>query len=104
MEEIEDEMVRDAAIIGSAQAIEHYEITRYGTLAEWARQIGYDRAAELLEETLEEEKQTDALLTELAQTINERAEEQSKEDNDEEEKSERVARSQPRSKGRRVKA
>lgn len=73
MEEIKDEVVRDAAIIGSAQAIEHYEITRYGTLAEWARQLGNERAVELLNETLEEEKKTDELLTELAQTVNEDA-------------------------------
>lgn len=82
MEEIEDEMVRDAAIIAAQQAIEHYEITRYGTLAEWARQLGNEEGAELLNQSLEEEKKTDALLNELARTVNEQAD--SGEDEDEE--------------------
>ena len=56
----------DAALIASAQAVEHYEITRYGTLKRWAEQLGYDDAAKLLNETLEEEAQTDEDLTTLA--------------------------------------
>ena len=56
----------DAALIASAQAVEHYEITRYGTLKRWAEQLGYDDAAELLNETLDEEAQTDEDLTTLA--------------------------------------
>ena len=56
----------DAALIASAQAVEHYEITRYGTLKRWAEQLGYDEAAELLDETLQEESQTDEDLTALA--------------------------------------
>ena len=56
----------DAALIASAQAVEHYEITRYGTLKRWAEQLGYDDAAKLLNETLEEEAQTDENLTTLA--------------------------------------
>lgn len=67
MEEVEDPEVRDAAMLASAQAVEHYEITRYGTLIAWARQIGHDDAVTLFEQTLEEEKSTDQLLTELAE-------------------------------------
>lgn len=66
MKEIEDDAVCEAAIIASAQAVEHYEITRYGTLTAWAKQLGHTDAANLLHETLEEEKHTDELLTKLA--------------------------------------
>lgn len=66
-EEIEDKEVLDAGLIGSAQAVEHYEITRYGTLVAWAQQLGMKEAVKLLSETLEEEKRTDRLLTEMAQ-------------------------------------
>jgi ferritin-like metal-binding protein YciE len=73
-EEIDDNHIFDAGLIGSAQAIEHYEITRYGTLIAWAEQLGMKDAAKLLRETLEEEKRTDQLLTELAETrINKQA-------------------------------
>jgi len=61
-----DAAVRDAAIIAAAQAVEHYEITRYGTLATWAEQLGHDEVIDLLRETLAEEEQTDAKLTQLA--------------------------------------
>ncbi len=67
MEEVEEPEVRDAAMLASAQAVEHYEITRYGTLISWARQIGREDAVTLLEQSLEEEKSTDQLLTELAE-------------------------------------
>lgn len=74
MDEIEDEKVLDAGMIGSAQAVEHYEMTRYGTLVAWARQLGYDDAAKLLAATLEEEKNADALLTKIAETsVNQQA-------------------------------
>jgi ferritin-like metal-binding protein YciE len=74
MEDIEDARVLDAGMIGSAQAVEHYEITRYGTLIAWARQLGRDEAAELLEANLEQEKKADMLLSEIAETtINQRA-------------------------------
>ncbi|MCA3628640.1 MAG: ferritin-like domain-containing protein [Methylobacterium sp.] len=74
MEEVEDPEVRDAAMLASAQAVEHYEITRYGTLISWAKQIGHEDAVALLEQTLEEEKSTDQLLSELAEeTINQKA-------------------------------
>ncbi len=66
MDEIEDAEVLDAGMIGSAQAVEHYEITRYGTLIAWARQLGHDDAIELLEANLEEEKNADELLTKIA--------------------------------------
>jgi ferritin-like metal-binding protein YciE len=64
--EVDDRDVLDAAIIAAAQAIEHYEITRYGTLAAWARQLGRDDCAGLLVETLEEEKDADETLTDIA--------------------------------------
>ena len=64
--EIDDKTTRDAALIASAQAVEHYEITRYGTLKRWAEVLGLKEAAKLLDETLEEETTTDEALTELA--------------------------------------
>ena len=57
----------DAGLIAAAQAVEHYEITRYGTLLAWAKQLGMDEAATLLEETLVEEENTDEILSELAE-------------------------------------
>jgi ferritin-like metal-binding protein YciE len=66
MQEAEDDTVRDAGMLAAAQAVEHYEISRYGTLAAWADKLGMTEAAELLRETLEEEKETDAKLSELA--------------------------------------
>jgi ferritin-like metal-binding protein YciE len=58
--------VRDAALIAAAQKVEHYEIASYGTLATLAEQLGYNKAVKLLAETLEEEKDTDLKLTDLA--------------------------------------
>jgi ferritin-like metal-binding protein YciE len=58
----------DAVIIGCGQAIEHYEIARYGMLISWAKQLGQADAATLLGETLEEEKNADALLTKIAES------------------------------------
>lgn len=66
--EVADKAVLDAAIIAAGQAVEHYEITRYGTLIAWADELGHTDASELLEQTLEEEKATDAKLTELAES------------------------------------
>ncbi len=63
-----DDAVRDAALIGAAQKVEHYEIASYGTLIAHARHLGHDEAIELLQETLDEEKQTDENLTELAES------------------------------------
>jgi ferritin-like metal-binding protein YciE len=62
--------VLDAAVIGAAQKVEHYEIAAYGTLATYAKILGYSDAKELLGQTLEEEKQTDESLTSLAADIN----------------------------------
>jgi len=64
--EIEDKHVLDAALIAAAQAVEHYEITRYGTLVAWAKQLGRDDCAALLKQNLDEEVATDAKLTQLA--------------------------------------
>lgn len=66
MGEIKDERVLDAGIISSAQAVEHYEICRYGTLVEWANDLGYSDAAKLLKQNLDEEHHADELLTEIA--------------------------------------
>jgi ferritin-like metal-binding protein YciE len=74
IEEVEDELVRDAGIIGAAQAVEHYEIARYGTLTAWAKLLGETEAAQLLHETLEEEKAADEKLTALSRSINLEAE------------------------------
>lgn len=72
--EVEDKQVVDAAIIAAAQAVEHYEITRYGTLAAWAKQLGRDDCASLLQQNLDEEFAADKKLTKLAETsINRRA-------------------------------
>lgn len=68
LEEDMDADVLDAGIIAAAQKVEHYEIATYGTLCTWARLLGLDDAAELLGETLEEEKQTDLKLSELAES------------------------------------
>lgn len=74
MGDIEDPEVLDAGMIGSAQAVEHYEITRYGTLIAWAKQLGRDEAVDLLEENLEQEKKADQLLTKIAESaVNQRA-------------------------------
>ncbi len=66
MDEFKGEEVLDAGLAASAQTVEHYEIARYGSLKAWARQLGMDDAAKLLDETLQEEIKTDKLLTELA--------------------------------------
>ena len=64
--EIEDKMVLNAALIGAAQAVEHYEITRYGTLTAWAKLIGRNDVAKLLFANLKEEKATDKKLNGIA--------------------------------------
>ncbi len=72
--DIADKNVLDAGLIASAQAVEHYEITRYGTLATWAKQLGRADCAALLEQNLEEEKAADKKLTALAESkVNRRA-------------------------------
>lgn len=59
----------DAGLLAAAQAVEHYEISRYGTLRTWAEELGLKGAAELLQETLDEEEATDEALTEIAETV-----------------------------------
>jgi ferritin-like metal-binding protein YciE len=59
----------DAGLLAAAQAVEHYEISRYGTLKTWAGEIGLDKAVRLLDATLSEEKKTDEALTRLAETL-----------------------------------
>jgi ferritin-like metal-binding protein YciE len=66
--EVADSSVLDAALIAAAQAVEHYEISRYGTLIAWARQLGRNDCAELLKQNLEEEKAADKKLTALAES------------------------------------
>ena len=72
--EVEDKSVLDAALINAAQAAEHYEIVRYGSLVAWAKQLGRNDCASILQKTLDEEKATDKKLTTLAESrINLRA-------------------------------
>ena len=59
----------DAGLIAAAQAVEHYEISRYGTLRTWAEELGLNDAVSLLQETLDEEKATDEALTKIAETV-----------------------------------
>jgi ferritin-like metal-binding protein YciE len=66
MKEFKGSPALDAGLLSAAQAVEHYEISRYGTLRTWAEELGMDEAVSLLDETLEEEKNTDETLTELA--------------------------------------
>jgi ferritin-like metal-binding protein YciE len=68
MTEAQSGEVMDAGLIAAAQAVEHYEIARYGTLRSWAEQLGMKEAAKLLGETLAEEKQTDELLNKIAKS------------------------------------
>jgi ferritin-like metal-binding protein YciE len=65
--ETEDKQVLNAALAAAAQAVEHYEITRYGTLIAWAKQLGRNDCASLLQKTLDEEKAADKKLTEIAE-------------------------------------
>lgn len=67
MKEVEDDDVRDAAMIGAAQRVEHYEIAGYGTARTFARLLGDENAANILQETLNEEGETDKKLTALAE-------------------------------------
>lgn len=72
--EIDDKAVLDAALIAAAQAVEHYEITRYGTLVAWAETLGRRDCAELLRQNLEEEKAADKKLTALGEgNLNQKA-------------------------------
>ncbi len=69
MEEYEGSPALDAGLLAAAQAVEHYEISRYGTLRTWAEELGLEDAAELLQATLDEEKATDEALTDIAESV-----------------------------------
>ena len=86
MQEDFDEATADACLIAAAQRAEHYEMAAYGTLVAWARAMGHDDAADLLQETLDEEKAADEKLNSLAEGgINEQAAEGAHQDEEEEE-------------------
>lgn len=70
MEEDLEASLMDAALIAAAQKVEHYEIAAYGTAKSWASQLGFSKAVDLLEQSLEEESETDENLTQLARRIN----------------------------------
>jgi ferritin-like metal-binding protein YciE len=75
MKEYKGTPALDAGLLSAAQSVEHYEISRYGTLKTWAGELGLDHAVRLLDANLAEEKATDEALTELAETaVNQRAE------------------------------
>jgi ferritin-like metal-binding protein YciE len=73
MDEYKGTAALDAGLVSSAQAVEHYEITRYGTLKRWAETLGMQDAADLIDQTLQEESQTDEDLSTLAETVNKTA-------------------------------
>ena len=75
MAEYKDTPALDAGLLAAAQAVEHYEISRYGTMKTWAEELGLQDAARLLEQTLQEEKKTDETLTQIAESnVNRHAE------------------------------
>jgi len=75
MKEYKGSPALDAGLLAAAQAVEHYEISRYGTLKAWAQELGLNDAVRLLDQTLEEEKKTDAALTKIAEAaVNQQAE------------------------------
>jgi len=69
MEENKGSPAHDAGLLAAAQAVEHYEISRYGTLRTWAEELGLKKAVTLLQQTLDEEEATDEALTELAESV-----------------------------------
>jgi ferritin-like metal-binding protein YciE len=75
MKEYKGSPALDAGLLAAAQAVEHYEISRYGTLKAWAQELGFNDAVGLLDQTLDEEKKTDAALTKIAEAaVNQQAE------------------------------
>lgn len=86
MEEDFEDSLLDAALIGAAQRVEHYEIAAYGTVRSFAETLGETEHVSLLNETLEEEKETDEKLTELAQQINSEANQAGEDEMDEQQK------------------
>jgi ferritin-like metal-binding protein YciE len=83
IEEDAPDAIRDAKLIGAAQRVEHYEIAAYGTARAFAETLGETKIADLLQDTLDEEGETDKKLTALAQTVNEEANSAGEEDEDE---------------------
>ena len=74
LEDIKDDRAMDAAIISSAQTVEHYEMARYGSLIAWARELGFNEAADIIQETLDEEESADQKLSDIAEdAVNQRA-------------------------------
>jgi ferritin-like metal-binding protein YciE len=73
LEEVEKGSVRDAALIGASQRVEHYEMAGYGTARNFAKLLGLDDVVELLEQTLEEEKAADKKLTAISKSVNDQA-------------------------------
>jgi ferritin-like metal-binding protein YciE len=73
LEEVEEGNVRDAALIGASQRVEHYEMAGYGTARDFAKLLGLEDVVELLEQTLEEEKAADQKLTMISKSVNKRA-------------------------------
>jgi ferritin-like metal-binding protein YciE len=69
MTEYKDTIALDAGLLAAAQAVEHYEMSRYGTLKTWADELGLEQAVVLLDQTLQEEKKTDEALTKLAEAV-----------------------------------
>ena len=69
MDEYKGSPALDAGLVSAAQAVEHYEICRYGTLATWAEELGHENSVKLLKQTLAEEEATDETLSELAETV-----------------------------------
>jgi ferritin-like metal-binding protein YciE len=100
MDEDFDEAAMDACLIAAGQRVEHYEIAAYGTLAAWAKAMGHTEAAELLAETLEEERATDEKLTSLAEGgINQEAAEGAHPEEEEEDEEESEKKPQPVGRG-----
>lgn len=69
MDEYKGLPAHDAGLLAAAQAVEHYEMTRYGTLRTWAEELGYPKSVKLLQQTLDEERATDIALTKLAKAV-----------------------------------
>lgn len=69
MDEYKGSPALDAGLLAAAQAVEHYEMSRYGTLCSWAEQLGHTKSVKLLKQTLDEEEATDEALTELAESV-----------------------------------
>ncbi len=93
LEDFGDTAAADAVLIGCAQAVEHYEIARYGTLKAWAKQLGFAEAEKLLAETLDEEKRADQLLSDAAEkAVNAAGGEGEMEEEDDEEEEDEEAR------------